>query len=330
MGYLHINNLYKVQTILMFREAYALEKIHGTSAHVVFKPTWVQDGDKPKELKVSLVFFSGGESHSRFVSLFDQEALAAAFLKLAIVDRDVFIYGEAYGGSQQGMSATYGKELKFVAFDVQIGDTWLSVPDAELIVKGLGLEFVHYTKVPLVRVKGVAYAELPPRLEYITETDLTFVDAERDAPSMQALRNGVITQEQYDRGEGPKREGIVMRPLREMTLNNGDRVIVKHKRDEFRETASPRVVEDPAKLKVLEDAKSVAQEWVTLERLKHVLDKLPTPHDMALVPKLIPAMQEDVLREGAGEIVDSKEVRKAIGTKAVELFKAFLNSKIGA
>ncbi len=29
MGYMHIDNLYKDQTILMFRECYALEKIHG-------------------------------------------------------------------------------------------------------------------------------------------------------------------------------------------------------------------------------------------------------------------------------------------------------------
>ncbi len=34
MGYLHIDNLYKNQTIRLFRECYALEKVHGTSAHV--------------------------------------------------------------------------------------------------------------------------------------------------------------------------------------------------------------------------------------------------------------------------------------------------------
>ena len=34
MGYRHIDNLYKDQRILLFRECFALEKIHGTSAHV--------------------------------------------------------------------------------------------------------------------------------------------------------------------------------------------------------------------------------------------------------------------------------------------------------
>ena len=30
MGYLHIDNLYRAREILLLREAFALEKIHGT------------------------------------------------------------------------------------------------------------------------------------------------------------------------------------------------------------------------------------------------------------------------------------------------------------
>ena len=46
MGYAHIDNLYKEQTILMFRECYALEKIHGTSAHISWKgkQLWLSSG----------------------------------------------------------------------------------------------------------------------------------------------------------------------------------------------------------------------------------------------------------------------------------------------
>ncbi len=58
MGYLHIDNLYKNQEILMFKECYALEKIHGTSAHI----TW----NSP-----ALTYSSGGEKHERFVALFE-------------------------------------------------------------------------------------------------------------------------------------------------------------------------------------------------------------------------------------------------------------------
>ena len=37
MAYHHIDNLYRNQDVLLFKEVYALEKIHGTSAHVSFK-----------------------------------------------------------------------------------------------------------------------------------------------------------------------------------------------------------------------------------------------------------------------------------------------------
>jgi len=320
MGYLHINNLYRDQVILMFRECYALEKIHGTSAHITFNFT---SGDF-----WSAKFFSGGESYTKFVSLFDQVKLQTAVKDLDIpIDKEITVFGEAYGGSQQGMSHTYGKELKFIVFDIKIGDNFLSVPDAEDVAKKLGLEFVHYTKVPLVKW-GESGNEVV--------TDLRHIDAERDMPSVQAVRNGVSTPEAFMKGEGPGREGVVLRPLIEMTLNNGQRVIVKHKGDKFKETATPRPVVDPSKLKVLSDATAVANEWTTNTRLEHILQKIQPARlngeipefDMSQVPQIIKAMIEDVLREGEGEIVVSESVKKAIGKKAIELFKGFLNSQI--
>lgn len=313
----------------MFRECYALEKIHGTAAGFSFNQSTNE-----------LSFQSGGESHSRFVALFNQEQIVQSIKGLSIpVDQTIEIYGEAYGGSQQGMSHTYGKELKFIVFDVKIGDNFLSVPDAEDVAKKLGLEFVFYKKCSLVRCN----VREDDANEVVTM--LSEIDAERDAPSVQAVRNGVstyvghnvLTKENGDnvvyyagnRILNPRpREGVVLRPLVEMKLNNGSRIIVKHKGDSFKETATPRPVVDPAKLVVLEEATAIANEWVTNTRLEHVLQKLPTPHDMSLVPQLIKAMTEDVLREGEGEIVVSDAAKKAIGKKAVELFKAHLNSQI--
>ena len=226
------------------------------------------------------------------------------------IDKDITVFGEGYGGKEQGMSATYGKELKFVAFDVQIGDSWLDVPTAEKVVLDLGLEFVYYKKVSTLNV-----------VEKDGVKHFVELDAERDAPSTQGKRNGVL--------EDKFREGVVLRPPFEVTLNNGSRLIVKHKRDEFRETASPRnILVDPAQLAVLSKADEVANEWVTQERLQHVLDKMPG-HSMATIPQLIKNMTEDVLREGSGEIVDSKEVRKAIGSKAVSLYKTMRITNIG-
>src|SRR3990167_1251104 len=100
MSYLHIPNLYKEQDILAFKQVYALEKIHGTSANV----SW-RDGD--------VKFFSGGENYERFVGLFDRDRLFDVFKEKFEPSIAVVVFGEAYGGKQQGMSGTYGKDLQF-------------------------------------------------------------------------------------------------------------------------------------------------------------------------------------------------------------------------
>lgn len=290
MGYLHIDNLYKpsAQDILLFKECYALEKIHGTSAHIKFTPNR------------GVKFFSGGTSHERFVKLFDETELERLYTEAELpIDVEVIIYGEAYGGSCQKMSSVYGKDLRFVVFDVKIGETWLTVPNAASVTIKLGLEFVYYQKI---------YANLED------------IDKVRDMPSAQAVRNGVENVSW--------REGVVLRPLVELTKSNGNRLICKHKRDEYRETKTKRAV-SPEQLQVLSDAKEIADEWVTPMRLQHVLDKLDGEHDMSIMPKLIPAMIEDVKREGEGEIVWNKTVSTAITKATAKLMKEYLHKGIG-
>jgi hypothetical protein len=277
MGYMHIENLYKNRVILLFKECYALEKIHGTSAHI----SW--NGEK-------VLYFSGGEKQENFIKLFNDNELTESFKALG--KENVVIFGEAYGGKCQGMSETYGKELRFIAFEVKIGDVWLCVPDAEQVALSLGLEFVSYSKI---------------------NTDQYSLDTELNMPSAQALRNGI---------EGNhKREGIVLRPLIELRKNNGERIIAKYKHDDFRETAHTRPM-DQDKLKVLSEAKEIADEWVTEMRLTHVLDLFKKPYDIEITGNVIKAMIEDVTREAQGEIVDSKDVRAAIGKRTAQMFKA--------
>lgn len=323
MGYLHIENLYKNQEILLFKECYALEKIHGTSAHVSFRTRPCEacggSGKNNNELGnahpelpcakcdgkdvTGITFFSGGEKHNNFVALFDQAKLIENFTKFGM--DEVVVFGEAYGGKCQGMKDTYGDKLRFVAFDVKVGNEdgngWLTVPKAEKVSTDLGFDFVHYVKI---------------------STDLAAIDAERDKPSTQAQRNGCGIK---------NAEGIVCRPLVELRDSYGNRIICKHKREEFRETAKPRTVEDPNKLKILDEAKAIAEEWVTDMRLEHVLDKLPPEKRcMEAMRDIIAAMTEDVTREAKGEIVDSKEARAAIGARTARLFKAKSNRSIGS
>ena len=288
MGYLHIENLFKNEDILLFKECYTMEKIHGTSAHVGFK-----DG--------KLHLFSGGEKMGNFEKAFDKEKLEEKFKEKGL--SDIVVFGEAYGGKQQGMSPTYGKETRFVCFDVKIGNLWLDVPHAEGLVNGLGLEFVYYKKIPC---------------------ELEAIDAERDADSTQAIRNGM--------GNGHIREGVVLRPLSEFRRNDGERIIAKHKRPEFRETVTLRKVGD-IKQEFLQNADAIALEWVTHQRLLHVLDKVFCSDKPCIqrTGDVVKGMIEDVAREAHGEIVDpladfteSKVVKNMIGRRTAHLFKDYL------
>jgi hypothetical protein len=276
MGYLHINNLYKSQEILAFKQCYALEKIHGTSAHI----KW--DGEK-------VIFFSGGERYDKFKELFNEEEIK----KFAIenVGKKFVVYGEAYGGKCQGMSKTYGKELKFIAFDVQVEDVWLNVPDAQTFASQLNLDFVYWSLI---------------------NCDICAINIERDKESYAAVINGM--------GEGHIREGVVLRPTFEVTMPNGQRLIAKHKRAEFSERKSiPEV--DQTKREIMQNAEAIAIEWVTPMRLKHVLDKLGNPCEIEMTGEVIKAMIADVMREAEGEIADNKTVKSSIGKRVADMYK---------
>lgn len=278
MGYKKIPNLYKDRDILLFKECYAMEKIHGTSAHVTYKRD-----------EADIKFFSGGGPRETFVALFDREQLLNQFDQFR---DDVTVYGEFYGGKIQKCSDIYGTDQKFVAFEVKIGDKWLSVPAAQAVVLDLGLEFVDFVKVP---------------------TDLEALNAERDKPSVQAIRNGC--------GDDKEREGVVLRPLIEVTRNSGSRICAKYKRDKFRETKTPRVVSE-ADLQQLTAAQAIAEEWVTPMRLNHVCDALGgIEPQIENADQIIPAMCDDVRVEAGDEIVWDKTVAKKIGAETVRLLK---------
>jgi hypothetical protein len=283
VGYLHIDNLYAQQDILLFKRCYALEKIDGTSADIKWKEN-------------KLEYFYGSGSEANFEKLFDAAKLTQLFVDFARAE--VTIYGEFYGGSLRKRSNVYGKDQRFIAFDVQIDGMWLAVPNMTEVCAYFGVDVVPWVEI---------------------STDVDAINTERDKPSVQATRNGVV-------GDRP-REGVILRPLIEVIKNNGNRVIAKHKRDDFAERATPQKVEDPTKLKVLADAKAIADEWVVPERLRHVLDKLPSPETLSMerVREVIAAMQEDVKREASKEIVWGREAESAISKKTVQLFKEELH-----
>jgi len=63
-------------------------------------------------------------------------------------------------------------------------------------------------------------------------------------------------------------------------------------------------------------------------RLKHVLDKLPQGINVESTKLVINAMIEDIYREAKGEIVESKEVTKYIGSRTAVLFKKKIQNEM--
>jgi len=249
------------------------------------------------KIENGITLFSGGSKHEIFTKLFDKEALKQYFVEREFTD--ITIFGEAYGGKCQGMRESYGDQLQFVAFEVRIDNMWLSVPRAEMICNELGIEFMPYEKIPCT---------------------LEAIDSERD-------RESIIGFRRTGKHNIP-REGVVLRPLVEFTHQTGGVIRVKHKREEFHETKTSRKVIDPELLLVLEKASEIAEEWVTPMRLKHVLDKLPEITDMSGFGIIAKAMIEDIEREAKGEIVESKEARKAITRKTAKLASKYFKDQL--
>ncbi len=306
MGYRKITNLQIDHPLLLFREVYAAEKIHGTSTNITF----TYDKDKGWQHR----FASGGIVHNEFVFMMNTRYKVSTdvMTKLADLTKDqdvesIVIYGEGYGGRCQSMNDVYGP-LNFVAFEVckiiQVGDEkkecWLGVERAARFCEQLGLPFVFYEKGPAT---------------------IEWLDAQRNRPSEQAKRNGC--------GDNKMGEGIVVRALIELYDENGGRLIAKYKRDDFRETATARPLTE-SDIKDRQDAEGVAEEWVVEERLNHVLSALVAKGHTQLTIKdtglVVAAMVEDVSVEASGKIPWTGATAKAIGKRAAVLFQRRLTT----
>ncbi|BCS82761.1 ligase 2 [Cotonvirus japonicus] len=295
MGYMHILSLYKCPKFFeLFPEVYCMEKIHGTS-------TWI------KYIRGQpLHFHSGGESGPAFKSIFDEQFIHTKLNELAINNNwsVIKVHGEGYGGKQQGMRKTYGDQLKFIVFDVYVENVnpevkpkFLDIPEAEEFTHCLDLEFVDY-------VRG------PNTPDWIEEQSNRF--------SVQAVRNGL--------GSDRPREGVVVRPITESVMANGDRAIGKHKNADFWEIKTRRPLGE--RLKVVESVQEIVEDWVTDQRFNHVVDRVLQQKTIKLLEKsdikiLLNFMVEDVQRESEGEVIWTDALVKAIRKKTAVMFKEF-------
>jgi len=293
MGYASINNAYKDPRILMFKECWAMEKVHGTSCHIRWDGTQMH-------------LFSGGCAGESFAKCFDKPALTAKLLEI-FGDKPACVYGEGYGGKEQGMRDTYGATLCFIVFDVQIGEHWLDLLGAVDVATKLGLEFVPYERIPAT---------------------VEAMNAARDKPSEVAVRRGCGGNTDKYGFCPPISEGVVLRPIYRIYGENGERICCKHKREEFKERGNvPKLSVDPEKLEILTEAQAIAEEWVTENRILNAKTHFKEGEwQMENFSNLLQYIVDDVYREAKGEIVEGKTTRKEVGRLAAKLLKANLTS----
>lgn len=297
MGYLHIDNLNAAKKILHNKKLFVQEKIHGTSARVTFHA----QSNGAVEMNASGGCVSGstfGAVISVLVAPLDSVARVMAELNA----KHLVVYGEAFGGKVNGMGKTYGPNIHFWAFDVQVDGRWLEIPHAALVSKSLGLPFIPYVEVG---------------------SDILELDRLRDLDS-------VIAAQIFPEGDH-RNEGIVIKGHVEP---DGTRAIAKHKQAWACEKGVAAVI-DPERQTRIEQAEVYALMWVNEMRVEHVVDHilrdLTPAREKKLTKRDIPIFIAEIVRDVRQEAFDEgnslplmEEVDKEIARRGVTLFCKWL------
>jgi hypothetical protein len=187
---------------------------------------------------------------------------------------DVIVYGEACGsGIQKGVRYLPGDEVVFRAFDVRVGENFVTY---ELFV-----EFCEAVGLP--RVVEV----------WRGEPSLAAFDALLEKPSQEAVRNGVTEV----RGVS---EGVVIRSNPLLRNVFGEWLVIKHKSEGFSESVKPEteaVDRGPVE--------AFVRTYVVRGRIVNALGRLrdagvAVADDMQDMKHLVPALVDD-LRKECGE-----------------------------
>ena len=172
---------------------YFTEKVDGTNIRV----QW--DGHK--------VFFGGRTDNAQIPT---NLMYALNDLFLGVTNEEVFeqkfgetpvtFYGEGYGEKIQKGGGLYREGVGFMLFDVRVGETWLERENVEDIAKSFNLPVVPIVLTGTI-AEGVAYVKSKP--------NCTVAEQEKEA------------------------EGLVGRPVVELTDRRRQRLIIKIKACDF-------------------------------------------------------------------------------------------------
>jgi Rnl2 family RNA ligase len=303
--YPELVTLDKRPEILSVKQVVATEKLHGSNFRVLF-PAGMTSIDEIRFGGRNEVFapgddgFYGGKAVRWFRSRPElMTRLLEVFASYGF--SDVIVYGEICGaGIQKGVRYAPGDEALFRAFDLRVGECFVTYDLFTAICDAAGL----------------------PRVAEIWrgEPSLAAFDALLEKVSEEGRRNGVA-------GEGNLAEGVVIRSNPLLRDVFGSLLVIKHKSTGFTEQVK-RPARAPGDAGVQAEVEAFTSAFVTRGRILNALGRLrdagaKLADGMEDMPRLAPAVVADLHKEeepawralvAAG--ADEKQLRGAV-TRAV-------------
>lgn len=316
--YPEIVGLEKRRELLAVKEVIATEKLHGTNFRIYFPAGMtsieeVQYGGRNEEFGAT-----GGDQFyaGRPVRWFKERPELLRKLWFLFRERgygSVVLYGEICGaGIQKGVRYVTDDGLLFRAFDIRIGEAFVTYDLFVELCEAVGLP----------RVAEIWRGE--PSLE-------TF-NALLERVSPEGLAQGVAVETNL-------MEGVVLRSNPLLRNVFGEWLIVKHKCERFAEVSRQSIREQRPDLTPVE---RFARTFVVRGRVLNALGRLrdtgvTVSGDMTDMPRLVPAMVEDLRKECGPEWealreqgFDDKLVRSAVSKTLGRVYRAMLLEEAAA
>jgi Rnl2 family RNA ligase len=307
--------LHKRPEILSVKQVVATEKLHGSNFRVYFPAgaTSIADvrfGGRNEVFAPGDDGFYGGKAVRWFTS---RPELVTKLMEVFASHgfSDVIVYGEICGaGIQKGVRYAPGDEALFRAFDIRVGESFVTYDLFVQLCDAAGLP-----RVPEI---------------WRGEPSLAAFDALLEKPSTEGLRNGVA-------GEGNTAEGVVIRSNPLLRDVFGSWLVIKHKSERFAEIAHAR--REPKVARGGGDKGAVdafVETYVTRGRIANAVGRLRdagTKLAMAMedVPVLARAVVADLHKEeepawqalvAAG--VEEKQIRAAVTRVTAGVYRRVL------
>jgi Rnl2 family RNA ligase len=313
--YPELVTLDKRPEILSVKQVVATEKLHGSNFRVLF-PAGMTHPDEARFGGRNEVFapgddgFYGGKAVRWFKSRPElMRRLLEVFASYGF--NDAILYGEICGaGIQKGVRYAPGDEALFRAFDLRIGESFVTYDLFVTICEAAGLP-----RVPEI---------------WRGEPSLEAFDALLEKPSAEGLRNGVAA-------EGNVAEGVVIRSNPLLRDVFGSWLIIKHKSEGFAEVTKKRA---PAPGEAGRGAPSPVDEFVAtyvvrgrivnaVGRLRDAGAKLSLA--MEDVPRVAQAVVDDLHKEQEPEWqalvargFADKQIRAAVTRAVASVYRRVL------